>query len=148
MLRQYREMKKILPSLMPVANEPKCKPHTNVKPYIQKSKLPVVKRAPKTSAIPQQKQSQSHLTLSDWLTVVTYYNANQPISQTDVVTHFANQLDGHLIFAQSALSQHLSKKGHTEDQACMHTNLTALSGKQARVITRPDIVKLQPRRDP
>jgi hypothetical protein len=124
---------------MPATDEPRRKPRTNIKPYVRKPRLPVDKNAPKTSAVPT--PSRPHLTLSDWLTVVAYHDANQPISQTDVVSHFANRPEGHLIFTQSALSRHLSKKGRAEDQARMHTNPTALSGKRARVVTRPDVEK-------
>ena len=44
-----------------------------------------------------------------------------------------------LIFSQSALSQHLSKKGPEEDQSQLAANLTALSEKWAWIVTHPDV---------
>ena len=77
--------------------------------------------------------------IHDWLSIMQYFNSNQPISQEEVVKHFAGRSDGALIFSQSALSQHLSKKGHKEDQSQLAANPTALSGKMAQIVTCPDV---------
>ena len=68
-----------------------------------------------------------------------YLDSNQPISQEEVVKHFAGRSDGALKFSQSALSRHLSKKGREEDQSRLAANPNALSGKKARIVTRPDV---------
>jgi hypothetical protein len=110
------------------------------KPYAHRVGLPKVhKDAPKTSAITPSKKGCSNLTLHDWLTIVAYHDANQPISQQEVVKYFSQWPEGVLIFNQSSLSRHLSKKGREEDQARLASNPTALSGKRPRVVTRPDV---------
>jgi hypothetical protein len=38
------------------------------------------------------------LMLHDWLSVMQYFNSNQPISQEEVVKHFAGRSDGGLSF--------------------------------------------------
>ncbi|KAF8976762.1 hypothetical protein BDQ17DRAFT_1339502 [Cyathus striatus] len=86
------------------------------------------------------KEGQENLTLNDWLTVVAYFNRNQPISQDAVVKHFAG-LSEPLIFSQPALSRHLSDKEHASDLKRMDSNPTALSGKRVHVITCPDVEK-------
>jgi hypothetical protein len=78
-------------------------------------------------------------TLSNWLTVVKYHDTHQPISQLDVVSHFAKRPEGALIFTQSALSHHLSAKGQSTDQTKLNSNPTALSSKRVWVVTRPDV---------
>jgi len=94
---------------------------------------------PKTSAIKQKKHGRSNLTLHDWLTVVAYHDKHQPISQAEVVRHFANKEDGALIFNQSTLSRHLSEKGCQEDAKQLKSNPTALSSKQIWTVTHPDV---------
>lgn len=89
--------------------EHRHKPHLHLKPYVQPKQIN--KNLPKTSAIKPQKYAQSNLTLSDWLTVIQYYDSDQPISQPQVVKYFANHPEGALLFNQSSLSWHLSKQG-------------------------------------
>jgi Tc5 transposase DNA-binding domain len=126
---------------MAPADPQKHKPRHNHKPYVHVMK-PKVKDLPKTSALPQPPAHARHnLTLSDWLTVVRYYDDNQPISQEDVVKHFKNLPQGALIFTQSLLSRHITAKGRSNDQARLSSNPTALSGKRARIVTRPDVEK-------
>jgi hypothetical protein len=122
------------------------KPRTGHKPYSRalKSSVPSSEGPgqvpPKTSAVRLERHSHRHnLTLSDWLTVVAYYDSHQPISQEDVVKHFANKKDNALIFAQGSLSRHLSNKGREEDKQRLESNPTALSSKRIRVVTRPDV---------
>jgi hypothetical protein len=55
------------------------------------------------------------------------------------VKHFATRKEGALIFNQSSLSRHLSKKGRHEDQMRLESNPTALSAKRVCVVTRPDV---------
>ncbi|THU93936.1 DDE-domain-containing protein [Dendrothele bispora CBS 962.96] len=59
------------------------------------------------------------------------------MSQQQVVDYFATRPEGVLKFTQGALSKKLSKKG--ELQARADQNPSALSGKRARVVTRPDV---------
>ena len=95
---------------------------------------------PRTSAtIKQKKHGRSNLTLHDWLTVVAYHDEHQPISQAEVVRHFANKEDGALVFNQSTLSRHLSEKGRQEDAKRLESNPTALSSKRIRAVTHPDV---------
>jgi hypothetical protein len=118
------------------------KPRAGHKPYNRPLKPHVPKaKAPKTSAVVQQSQKHIHqyLTLHDWLTVVAYFDGHQPISQDDVVKHFANNKDGILIFTQCSLSRHLSEKGRMEDKRRLEATPTALSSKRARIVTRPDV---------
>jgi len=68
--------------------------------------------------------------LHDWITVVAYHDSHQPISQQEVVWHFANQQDGALLFNQATLSRHLSAEGCTHDQEHLNANLTALSRRR------------------
>jgi hypothetical protein len=72
---------------------------------------------------------------------VQYYDKNQPLSQPEVVKYFANRLERALLLSQSALTRHLAKKGREEDQQRLLSNPTALSGKRAQVVTRPDVEK-------
>jgi hypothetical protein len=115
-----------------------CQTH---KPYVHTAK-PKVKNALKTSALSKAPvHQQSNLTLSDWLMVVDYHDKNQPITQDAVVRHFANLREGALIFTQSSMSCHLSQKGRAEDHDQLNSNAAALSGKRARIVTRPDVEK-------
>ena len=126
---------------MPASNEVKRKPRQGHKPYNRPPKPCKNKNPPKTSAITKPKHAQSNLTLSDWLEVVQYYDNNRPLSQPEVVKHFANRTEGALLFSQSALSRHLAKKGREEDQQRLLANPSALSGKRVRIVTRPDVEK-------
>ena len=94
---------------------------------------------PVPSHISKASTIREHLTLHDWLGMVQYFDSNQPISQEEVVKHFTGRPDGALKFSQSALSQDLSKKGCEEDQSQLAVNPTALSGKKAWILTRPDV---------
>ncbi|KAL4078014.1 hypothetical protein J3A83DRAFT_4356743 [Scleroderma citrinum] len=116
------------------------KPHNHPpKPSHDSSKS---KQAPsKTLAIKKTKHRHSNLTLNDWLTVVAYHDQHQPITQAEVVKHFANKEDGSLIFDQSTLSHHLSEKGHQEDTRQLESNPTALSSKWIQAVTCPDVEK-------
>ncbi|KAG1785940.1 uncharacterized protein HD556DRAFT_1249025, partial [Suillus plorans] len=82
-----------------------------------------------------------NLTLSNWLTVVRYYDNNQPISQKDVIKHFKNLPQGALRFTQSSLSHHITAKGYSNGQAHLSSNTTALSEKRAWIVTQPDVKK-------
>jgi hypothetical protein len=93
---------------------------------------------PQTSAISKPSTVREHLILHDWLNVMEYFDSNQPTLQ-EVVEHSAGRANGALRFSQSAHSQHLSKKGHEEDQSQLATNPTALSGKKAWIVTCPDV---------
>ena len=126
---------------MPASNKVKHKPRQGHKPYNQPPKPCKNKNPPKTLAITKPKHARSNLTLSDWLEVVQYYNNNRPLSQPEVVKHFANRTEGALLFSQSALSRHLAKKGREEDQQRLLANPSALSGKRVRIVTRPDVEK-------
>lgn len=122
--------------------EHRRKPRQIVKPYERsKPSGPQGKDKPKTSAITRPKHACNNLTLHDWLTVVAYHDAHKPISQIEVVKHFCYRKEGALLFNQSLLSRHLSKKGREEDQARLYANPTALNSKRARIVTRPDVEK-------
>src|SRR5258705_12786855 len=123
-----------------MSNERKRKPRPNVKPYSRtKSGLKAKTDAPKTSAKARPKYARENLILSDWLEVVDYHDTNQPISQQDVVEYFSKRQDGALIFRQSTLSRHLSKKGREADKNKLASNPTALSAKRVQIVTRPDV---------
>jgi hypothetical protein len=126
---------------MPASKEVRRKPRQGHKPYDRTPRPPKNKNPPKTSAITKLKDARSNLTLSDWLEVVHYYDDNQPLSQPEVVKYFASRSEGALLFSQSALSRHLARKGREEDQQRLLSNPSALSGKRARVVTRPDVEK-------
>ena len=113
----------------------KCKPQVGHKPYAPQQPKQNSVDAPKTSATKPPKHAHSNLTLSDWLTVVEYYDNNQPLSQQDTIEYFAKWPEGALHFTQGTLSCHLSDDGHTRDQACAQSNPTALSGKCACIVT-------------
>ena len=115
------------------------KPRAGHKPYAPRQPKQKTVDAPKTSATKPTKHARSNLTLSDWLTVVEYFDNNQPLSQQDTVEYFAKRPKGALHFTQGTLSRHLSDDGCKEDQARAQLNPTALSGKRARIVTRPDV---------
>jgi hypothetical protein len=76
---------------------------------------------PKLSAKPPQSiHTCENLTLHDWLIVVDYHDKQKPILQWDIVAYFAKRSGGALIFTQSSLSHHLSKKGQEKDQKNQH----------------------------
>ena len=134
----FRERKTPLDfnDMPPEPGQKVCKPRATHKPYNRAPKLPSNGQQPlKTSAITPQKHSRHNLTLNDWLTVVAYYDAHQPISQEEVIKHFASKKDGARIFAQSSLSRHLSDSGRKEDKARLDSNPTALSAKCVCVVT-------------
>ena len=123
---------------MPVAGEKKQKPWD--RPYAPCTcQAPENCDASQTKAISKPNTVWEQLTLHNWLGVVQYFDSNQPISQEEVVKHFVGRSDGALIFSQSALSRHLSKKGCEEDQSRLAANQTALSGKRAQIITCTDV---------
>ncbi|RDX44937.1 hypothetical protein OH76DRAFT_1358716 [Lentinus brumalis] len=116
------------------------KPRESVKPYVRTKPTRVpAQHAPKTSAVAAESQTRSNLTLHDWMTVVAYCDNNPSIKQHDVVAHFRARPEGALIFNQSSLSRHLSKKGRAEDQARLQATPAALDGKRVRAVTRPDV---------
>jgi hypothetical protein len=84
---------------MPVAQEKKQKPRNGHRPYAPRTcRAPKNGDNPQTSAISKPNTVREQLTLYDWLGVVQYFNSNQPISQEEVVKHFAGRSDGGLIF--------------------------------------------------
>ena len=97
-----------------------------------------LKETPKSSARLIREMAQKNLTLFNWMTVYAYVDTlPQPIKQGDVVRYFATRPEGPLIFTQSTLShkpQHCS-----EMEACTMSNSNALSSKQPRIVTRPDV---------
>lgn len=132
----------VLPLDSMAKSEPprKRKARPSQKPYVRTAPRKEA-HGPKTSAIKAASTAQSNLTLHDWLTVVTYYDDNAPISQRQLVRHFRELKDGALIFTQSSLSRHLSKEGRAEDLRRLNETSNALSTKKARVVTRPDVEK-------
>ena len=96
------------------------------------------KETPKTSAWLIEKAKCENLTLFDWMTVYSYMDTlPQPINQGKVVRHFATRPEGALLFSQPTLSRKL--KECLEMEACVHSNPNALSCKQPRVVTQPDV---------
>ncbi|KAJ2996487.1 hypothetical protein NUW54_g7233 [Trametes sanguinea] len=117
--------------------------HGNVdsrKPY-QRSKptRTAATDTPKTSAKVLSDTGRTNLTLHDWLTVVAYFDNNQPITQAEVVEHFRSRPEGALLFNQGSLSRHLSEKGRKADQERLQATPAALSTKRVRAVTRPDV---------
>ena len=97
-----------------------------------------LKGTPKSSAQPVERATQKNLTLFDWMTVYAYVDTlTQPINQGDVIKYFATRPEGALHFTQSTLSRKLQH--HSELEARVHSNPNALSSKQPRIITRPDV---------
>jgi len=92
---------------MPVAEEKKWKPWDGHRPY-----APCAPHAPKNSDTPQtlaiSKHSTvwEHLTLHDWLGIMQYFDSNPPISQEEVVKHFAGRADGALKFSWQQCQDH------------------------------------------
>jgi len=124
-------------------DEHRWKPRPKPKPYDHQARKPKDSGStPKSSAKPPQStHAHKNLTLHDWLMVVDYHDKHKPISQQDIVAHFAKRPEGALIFTQSSLSRHLSKKGQEEDQKKLASTPTALSAKRVRIVTRPDVEK-------
>jgi hypothetical protein len=96
------------------------------------------KDQPATSAITTTSQ-RKNLTLRDWMTVFSYIDLHPGIEQGKVVKHFATKADGALIFNQSTLSRKLKMRSELKDR--VHSNPNALSSKQPRIVTRPDVEK-------
>ena len=72
------------------------------------------------------------------MTVYAYADTlPHPIKQVDVVNYFATRPEGPLIFTQSTLSRKLRHR--PEIEARVSSNANALSSKQPRVVTRPDV---------
>ena len=84
----------------------------------------------KSSAKAPESSLQENLTLQDWMTVVNYYDNHQLMSQQELVHYFTHHAEGTLIFNQSTLSWHLSKKGWDADQHRLKSFLTALSSER------------------
>lgn len=130
---------------MPQSNSPKKrKPRTSTKPYVRKDPSQRKRKdpnAPKSSAVLPPKHGRTHLTLADWLMVVDYADKNPHLTQQEVVQHFKTRPEGMLFFSHAApsLSRHLSVDGRAEDQAKAVSTPNALSGKRARIVTRPDV---------
>ena len=117
---------------------PKRKPRDKPGPYNRQPKRPKpTTNAPKTSAKPNEKSHRENLTLHDWLTVFTYMDTHPNMVQGDIVRHFATRIEGALVFTQSTLSWKV--KSQDQLQAWTESNPNALSGKCARVVTRPDV---------
>ena len=71
--------------------------------------------------------------------MIDYYDDHQPMSQKELVHYFANRAEGALIFNQSTLSWHLSKKGRDADQHKLASYPTAISSKRIQVVVCPDV---------
>ena len=130
---------------MPPAEEKKRKPRSPPAPYNPRPKVPKPKENlpnnAKSSAKAPKLSLQENLTLQDWVTVVNYYNDHQPMSQQELVHYFMHCAEGTLIFNQSTLSWHLSKKGQDADQHKLESFPTALSSKRIQVVVHPDVKK-------
>ena len=98
-----------------------------------------LKDTPKSSARPIRGTARKNLTLFDWMTVYAYVDTlPHPIKQVDVVNYFATRPEGLLIFTQSStLSRKLRYRSEMEARVSLDAN--ALSSKQPRVVTRPDV---------
>jgi len=107
-----------------MANKDECcqKPQPQLKPYDHQAKKPMDSGlTPKSSAKPLQSiHAHENLTLHDWLMIVDPHDKHKPILQQDIVAYFTKRPEGALIFTQSSLSCHLSKKGQEEDQKNWH----------------------------
>ena len=114
-------------------------------PYKQRPKVPKPKEDPpnnaKSSAKAPESSLRENLTLQNWMTVVNYYDDHQPMSQQELVHYFTHRAEGALIFNQSTLSRHLSKKGWDADQHRLKSFPTALSSKRIRTVVCPDVDK-------
>ncbi|KAH7929555.1 DDE-domain-containing protein [Leucogyrophana mollusca] len=115
------------------------KPRPKPKPYKRQPKTKVEKNLPATSAKPAGSNSRSILTLADWMTVYAFVDAHPDLPQGQVVEHFKTRPEGALEFTQSTLSRKLKARSELKDR--VHANPNALSGKRARIVTRPDVEK-------
>lgn len=125
---------------MPREPKTKRKPRPNVGPYTQQ-RAPrhpkPSKDAPKTSAKPAISKKRDNLTLHDWMSVYAFVDSHPGMKQGKVVEHFMTRAEGALVFTQSTLSRKLRNREEMESR--VDDNPTALSGKCARVVTRPDV---------
>ena len=114
-------------------------------PYKRRPKVLKPKENPpnnaKSSAKAPESSLQENLTLQDWMTVVNYYDDHQLMSQQELVHYFMHRAEGALIFNQSTLSRHLSKKGRDADQHRLKSFPTALSSKRIQTVVCPDVDK-------
>jgi len=123
---------------MPIGRSPpKRKPHTSIVPYKPREPKSKVKDAPKTSAKPITSNKRDNLTLSDWVTVISYAEKHRGMSQAKIVEHFRTRQEGALEFTQSTLSRNLKNKAAL--LARVDENPNALSSKRPRIVTRPDV---------
>ena len=96
------------------------------------------KDTPKSSTRPTEKTARENLTLLDWMVVYAYVDTlPQPIHQGEVVKYFANRREGRLLFSRATLSRKL--RDCPEMEARVDSIPNALSSKQPRVVTRPDV---------
>lgn len=91
---------------------------------------------PRTTAKPLH-QPKEDLTLSDWLEIIEYVEANPSCKQKEIVDYFATRASGVLRFTQSALSKKLKIRAELRERA--KSNPNALSEKRRHVVTRPDV---------
>ena len=100
---------------MPPTEEKRRKPRSPPAPYKRRPNILKPKENlpnnTMSSARALESSLRENLTLQDWMTVVNYYNDHQLMSQQELVHYFVHRAEGALIFNQSTLSQHLSKKG-------------------------------------
>ncbi|KAF5313799.1 hypothetical protein D9758_019031 [Tetrapyrgos nigripes] len=96
---------------------------------------------PKTSAQSTQTQCQN-LTLYDWLQVIDYIDDHPELTQLQIVNYFSSCPDsegGALKFSQGTLSKKLKSDAKAELRERAQSHPDALSGKRARIVTRPDV---------
>ncbi|KAJ7861115.1 hypothetical protein B0H14DRAFT_3619970, partial [Mycena olivaceomarginata] len=98
---------------------------------------PSGKDAPRTSARPANDTRRKQLTLHDWMTVFAFCDTHRAMSQQEVSEHFKGLKDGALLFSQETLSRKLAMRSELENR--VNSNPNALSMKQERVVTRPDV---------
>ena len=130
---------------MPPTEEKCRKPWSPPAPYKQRPKVPKPKENlpnnAKSSAKAPELSLWENLTLQDWMMVVNYYNNHQLMSQQELVHYFVHHAEGALIFNQSTLSWHLSKKGWDADQHRLELFPTALSLKRIWTVVHPYVNK-------
>ncbi|KAF5364479.1 hypothetical protein D9758_010645 [Tetrapyrgos nigripes] len=98
---------------------------------------------PRTSAKPTQTRREN-LTLFDWLQVLDYVDDHPDLTQPQIVRYCETRSDnegGSLKFSQGTLSKKLKPEAKEELRQCAQSHPDALSGKQARIVTRPDVEK-------
>ncbi|KAG2127741.1 hypothetical protein BD769DRAFT_1574924, partial [Suillus cothurnatus] len=131
-------MENFIVNLVPMVRSPKKRqPRPKPAPYKRKPKTPHQKDGPATSTKHSNTSRRENLTLNDWMMVFAYIDEHPYLPQDRIVQHFKTRKEGVLKFTQATLSQKLKDRMHLEQR--IESYPSALSSKQPRIVTRPDV---------